>query len=242
MSYFVFNGTSSAELGVRIISKNIYSAPKYDINLISIPGRNGELVSNNGRFSNVGVSYSCFLPAKTIDELGTKIRNVKKWLYAEPGEYHDLSDSFDSLFFRKAIFNSKLDVTDQVSKIGIFTVSFSCLPFKYSEEGQEVITITEATEIYNPYPFDSKPYLKIYGSGNGTLVFDSEEGIKTWTIANISSYVECDSELMNFYKGTQLKNSDVTGSTFPILKPGTNYIAFTGGITSIEIIPRWVSL
>ena len=47
---------------------------------------------------------------------------------------------------------------------------------------------------------------------------------------------------MNFYKGTLLKNSDVVGDKFPTLAYGANTITFSGGITSVEIIPRWISL
>ena len=43
MSYFVFNGISSESMGIRIRSKNVYSAPKYDLSLTSIPGRDGDL-------------------------------------------------------------------------------------------------------------------------------------------------------------------------------------------------------
>ena len=51
MSYFVFNGISSESMGIRIQSKSVYSTPKYDLSLTSIPGRDGELISPNGRFS-----------------------------------------------------------------------------------------------------------------------------------------------------------------------------------------------
>ena len=47
---------------------------------------------------------------------------------------------------------------------------------------------------------------------------------------------------MNFYKGTKSKNDKVTGSGFPYLYPGKNTISYTGGVTKIEIIPRWVTL
>ena len=36
MSNFVFNGTSSDELGVRIISRMLFITQKYDITLVSI--------------------------------------------------------------------------------------------------------------------------------------------------------------------------------------------------------------
>jgi phage-related protein len=47
---------------------------------------------------------------------------------------------------------------------------------------------------------------------------------------------------MNFYHDTTLKNDTVSGDGFPELETGVNNISFDGGITSVEIIPKWVSL
>ena len=55
MIQFTYNGISSADMGIRIQSKSIYSAPKYDISSVSIPGRDGELLVPSGRFSNATV-------------------------------------------------------------------------------------------------------------------------------------------------------------------------------------------
>lgn len=38
MNYFKFNGYTSTTFGIRIQSKKIYSAPKYETSAISIPG------------------------------------------------------------------------------------------------------------------------------------------------------------------------------------------------------------
>ena len=63
-----------------------------------------------------------------------------------------------------------------------------------------------------------------------------------WNFDSIDGYVEIDSEEMNFYKGTELKNDTVTGSGFPIFYPGENTISYTGGITAVTVIPRWCCL
>ena len=61
MNYFVYNGVSSLDMGLRIESKNVFSAPEYDVTFQSIPGRNGDLILPNGRYPNVQVTYSCLL-------------------------------------------------------------------------------------------------------------------------------------------------------------------------------------
>ena len=243
MNYFIYNGISSKDMGVRISSKDVYSAPKYDLKFQSIPGRDGDLISPNGRFPNTMVSYTCFIPAKSIQELSDKVTAVKCWLYTEPDRYHTLSDSYDTSFFRKAVFNNKLDISDEVSKIGVFTVNFTCHPMRFSHTGQAKSTFTTSPfTLTNPYPFAAKPYLKINGRGTGTLTIQSASSNKIWEFSTLNGYTECDSELMNFYHDTEPKNDTVSGEGFPIFAPGTNTIAFDGGITSIEVIPRWISI
>ena len=242
MSYFSFNGHRSDEFDLRIQNKTIYSVPKFDASAISIPGRDGDLLNPSGRFGNVGVSYTCYVPAKSIQDLSDKLTRIKNWLYDAVNKYHDLTDSYDVKFKRRAVFNNKLDISDEARKIGVFTLSFSCLPYRYLLEGLERIEVTDTVTLINPFNFTSKPYLKIYGSGDGTLVIQNANGNKIWNITEIDEYIEIDSELMNCFKGTELKNSNVSGEGFPELSKGDNILSFNGGITKVEIITRWVSL
>lgn len=243
MNFFEYNGIRSSDMGVKISSKNILSAPKYDLAFQAIPGRDGELISSNNRFPNNTVSYTCFIPAKSIQELSQKVTAVKAWLYAEPDRYHTLSDSYDTEFFRKAVFNNKLDIADQVNKIGVFTVNFSCHPMRYSYTGQTKNTYSASGFVLtNPYPFNAKPYLKLNGRGEGTLTIQTPTNTAIWKFSTLNGYTECDSELMNFYHDYTPKNDTVEGEGFPLLYPGENTIAFDGGITSVEVIPRWVMI
>ena len=131
----------------------------------------------------------------------------------------------------------------QLNKIGVFTVSFSCLPFRYLDEGQEAITITSSPyTITNPTVFQSKPYFQVNGNGEGRISINSVSQHPHWDLTNIDGYIEFDSEQMNFHKGSEPKNDCVEGSGFPVLDPGTNSIVFAGDITSVSVIPRWVTL
>ena len=239
-NYFVFNGQSSLELGIKIKSKNIYSSAKRDLSLVSIPGRDGDLVNSNRRFANATVSYTCFFPAKSIEELTTKVRNVKKWLFSEADSYHELTDSYDPDFFRFAIFNSKLDISDQVNKIGSFTITFSCHPFKYQINGYEVVqNVDENDTMFNPYAFSSRPYIEIQGVGTIRITISNSKGNKVYTFNNVDNYVVCDSELMNCYKDTFLKNNDFVADDFPILEPGENVFSIDGNVDAVLVTPRW---
>ncbi len=243
MNTFTYNGVNSYDMGLRIESKNVFSAPNYDQKFQSIPGRDGDLLLPNGRFPNVQVTYSVFLPAKTLAQLQEKITAVKAWLYTEPDQYHELRDSYDASTFRRAVINNALDIEDQLNKIGVFTVSFSCLPYKYLDSGQETITLTSSGRtLMNLTAFAAKPLIRVNGSGEGRISIQNTNGSTHWDISDINGYLEIDSEQMNCYKGVEPKNDCVEGNGFPILRPGANKIIFAGDITSVTIKPRWVTL
>lgn len=136
MNYFEYNGIRSSDMGLHIQRKNVYSSPKYDSSFVSIPGRNGDLIVPNRRYENTQVSYSVYLSAKNSQQLADSITKIKAWLYAQPDRYHILKDSYDKRFFRYALFNSSLDIEDELNKIGVFTVSFNCKPFRYDIDGE----------------------------------------------------------------------------------------------------------
>ena len=242
MNYFEYRGIRSSDLGLRIQEKEVFSGPKYGLEFDEIPGRDGDLIRAGGRYPNVQVTYSVFLPAKSVSELSAKIMAVKAWLYADLDRYHELEDTYNPGFTRKAVFAGKLDIEDELNRIGVFTVSFSCLPFQYSTEGGQLQEYATGDTVFNPYPFASKPYIKVYGKGSGTLTLQAANHNASWKFDSVDEYLEIDSEQMNFYKGTEPKNDQVEGSGFPLLYPGDNAVTLTGGITKIEIEPRWMTL
>ena len=83
MSYFTYNGRSSADFGLHIEKKDVFSAPEYDAEFISIPGRSGDIINPNRRFANIKVTYTVFLARKNIAALAAVLRDIKGWLYSE---------------------------------------------------------------------------------------------------------------------------------------------------------------
>lgn len=244
MNYFEYNGVRSSDMGLRIEKKNVFSAPSYDVTFQSVPGRNGDLILPNGRYSNMQITYSVFLPAKTTAELASKITAVKNWLYKEQDSYHELKDTYDASFYRNGVFANSLDIEDELNKIGVFTVSFSCRPFRFSESGRTAVTASSGTVLANPYVIAAKPLIKINGSGTGTLkITNSVSGkVQTVSLTGIDGYVYVDSESMLCYKDSENMSSHLSGDGFPVLEYGNNTITLTGGITSAVITPRWCCL
>ena len=243
MSYFNYNGRSSAEFGLHIEKKDVFSAPEYDAEFISIPGRSGDIINPNRRFANIKVTYTVFLARKNTAALVSVLRDIKGWLYSEPDRYHEITDSYDAEYFRYGVISGNLDIEEQLNKVGSFTVTFNCKPYKYSFAGKQTVAV-DASEltITNPTAFESRPYIKLYGSGAVTLNVSSGGSTNLWTISEVDETIEIDSELMNCFKNAVLKNDTVTGDGFPMLKPGTTTIACAGNVQRIEVIPRWCCL
>lgn len=243
MTYFTYNGRSSADFGLHIEKKDVFSAPEYDAEFISIPGRSGDIINPNRRFSNIKVTYTVFLARKNAAALASVLRDIKGWLYSEPDRYHEITDSYDAEYFRYGVISGNLDIEEQLNKVGSFTVTFNCKPYKYSFAGQQMVSVDSTSiSVTNPTAFESRPYIKLYGSEAVTLNISSGSNTTSWTISAINEYIEIDSELMNCYKGIVLKNDTVMGDGFPMLKPGTNTISCVGAVTRIEAIPRWCYL
>lgn len=231
MNSFIFNGQSSADFGLIISQKDIYSAPARDQSFVSVPGRNGDVIVDNNRYENATVYYTV-----GCKDIKNKATALKLWL-CKPG-YFRLTDTYQPSYFRMAAFASALPIDEVLENVGQAKIVFNCKPFMYSVAGEDTITLTTAGSVNNPEGFESLPYIKITGSENVTLTINNN----SYYMTSIGPSIELDSELMSAYRGSTLLNSKIGFTEFPVLEPGTNNISWTGSVTKVEIVPRWRTL
>lgn len=234
---FYYNDAASLDMGLLIKEKGSYRGAQRDVTYTSVPGRNGDLIIDNGRWKNINIAYSVALINNTPWSFSELSGMIRKWLLVDQG-YKKLWDSYDPGYYRLASFSNEVDLTQELRDVGSANISFNCKPFKYSFTGQEKIALSASGEnLHNPEACPSKPYIKINGSGTISLSINSA----TVHLTGVDGYIELDSEIMNAYKGTTPLNNSMTGS-FLELSPGDNEISWTGSVSSIEIIPRWCCL
>ena len=118
-----------------------------------------------------------------------------------------------------------------------FAVNFRCYPFFYAVAAADITVNSSGTIITNPGSVYSEPILTVTGSGNITLMV----GTTIVELENISGSIVIDSVLQEAYQGTILMNDHMNGE-FPVLKPGTNAIRWTGAVTKVIVKPNWRSL
>ena len=249
LHYFNYDGQDSRDYGLYIISQNAYDKPERDLTFISVPGRDGDLIIDNGGYKNLKLTLKLRLFAEkvenNINDLAFSYNRALNWLQ-QTATYHKLIFSYDENYYREACVFSGIKATKRYDDVIDFTVTFSCKPFRKSFEGDKKIIITSNQAFFNPEAFPSKPYMKIIpadGTQDFTIgVHKSANYHDYYSFYRADEYVEIDSETMNVFKGNINKNNDYAAVSFPEFKPGINTIAFIGNIASIEIIPRWRTL
>lgn len=236
---FTFNGTNSSQYNIFCSNGGTYDAPERDITVVSIPGRNGDLLIDNGRYLNTTVKFPCFI-SKNFGENAAEIR---QWLCAPVG-YCRLEDDAHPDEFRLARYVGGIKFEPRyIDKEAEIELVFDCKPQRFLKSGEVGVNYYTSTFSFsNPAAFPSKPLIRVNGSGAGTLNFNG----KHIEISNISSYIMIDFEKQVAYKGTENQTDRLTVvEGFPDLNPGdkgANSGSFSGGITSITIYPRWWTL
>lgn len=233
MNSFTFNGINSKQFGIYVSGSGTFNSPELDVIEYEVPGRNGNIIISNNRYKNITVAYPAFIRYAFRDNA----MRARAWLL-RPQKYCRLEDDYDTEHFRLGLFSGPLDFDMRfLNRSGDTNISFDCKPQRYRKDGEFVSEFTGAGTLVNPTLFDACPLITVYGSGNGTLLI----GDTSVQLSGISEYVTLDCDIQDAYKGTTNKNGTMTGD-FPKLSPGANVVSFTGGITKLEIIPRWWTL
>lgn len=236
MKELIFDGKSSLDYGVYISGEGVYNSPERDLEMISVPGRNGDYIIDRGRFLNIDVTY----PAGTFDDdqqsFAQSISDFRNAVMSTVG-YCRLEDDYHPDEFRLASAGSGFEVAPvKYGTAGEFSLIFSCKPQRFLKSGETEITASNNSTITNPTLFTALPLITVQGTGNLTI------NGNTLTISGNGATVFIDCESQEAYlQGGSSANNRITfngNSNFYTLKSGSNSISWTG-LTSVKIKPRW---
>lgn len=224
-----FNNRSSRDFEVWISGGGTFDAPERDVTSITIPGRNGNLHIDNGRFNNIQITYPAFITKDFKENFDA----FKAYLLSQRG-YKRLTDTYNPEVYRMASYKSALvPKMTALNRAGSFNIVFDCDPRRFLVSGEQKKTYEQPGELRNPTMYNSAPLLRVYGNGNVTI------NQTTITLASVDEYVDIDCDLQEAYKGSVNCNSKLTltSGSFPELIPGINEISLTA--SKIDITPRW---
>lgn len=232
MSSLTFNGQDLRAFGLYISGEGTYNAPTRAVEEEIVPGRNGTLIIDGGRFENIEVTYPAFI----ADDFDENIASLRNFLLSTQG-YARLSDSYHPDEFRLASFSDGITVktSGRYNVQGQFDLAFNCKPQRFLTSGETEQSFTEDGSIINPTSMDAKPIIRIIGTGTVGV------GDVQITFDGSSAYVDLDCEIQDAYYGVTNKNSAITltPNRFPVLGAGATGITVGDGVTEVIVAPRW---
>lgn len=167
-----FDGQSSGDYGVYITGEAVYNAPARDVEMVTIPGRNGQLALDKGRFENIEVSYPAGIFADNEADFAQAVSDFRNFLASRSG-YCRLENDYNPNEYRMAIYKSGLEVDPKLLRAGKFDIVFDCKPQRWLKDGETAVTVASGDTLTNPTLFESSPLLEVYGYGN--MAFNGHE-------------------------------------------------------------------
>lgn len=164
-----FDGEMSGDYGLYISGEGAYNAPERDVEMVTIPGRNGALALDHGRFENIEVTYPAGVFGTDEADFADKVGAIRAWLCSKKG-YVRLTDEYNPDEFRLAIYKSGLEVSPAKLMAGEFDLVFQCMPQRFLKAGEDAVTIASSGDtLSNPTLFSARPLLMVSGYGELTI-------------------------------------------------------------------------
>ena len=230
--YIRYAGKDLNEFGLVFSGNETHGTPSRDISNLSVPGKNGDITIDNGRWNNINVVYRTGIK-KPVEK---NLQDLRNFLMSQIG-YQRLEDSYSPDTYRLGVYTGEFRPTlYAMSRVGEVTLNFNCKPQRYLKEGENEIEITSSgATIHNPTYTSAKPLVRVYGTGTIAI------GDQTIKINSSYGYTDIDCEIMDAFYGSSNCNNKITlqSGSFFTLEPGDNGITFTSGITKVIITPRW---
>jgi len=236
MGYIIFDSVNTAEHDIVISGEGAFNAPERDIETISIAGRNGNLIIDNGRYNNITVNY----PAGLVKNFTSTTQWARSFFLARSAAYYRLTDSYDTDHYRLARYIGGLEFDPTALNFhGETTLSFDCKPQRFLLSGETEETKTSGSTISNPTAFPARPLIKISSATKNAVLTVNGYSI-TFKSSFASATIDCD--LMECFSGATSLNNYISCPEFPVLSSGSNSISWTGTIDNLRITPRWWEL
>ena len=118
---FTINNKTNKDFNFKVKSSNHLLKPKKKLEFISIPGRTGDLILDEGARENFNLVIEGYIDARESN-LKTLCDNLDNWLNSTTG-YQTIT--FDDGTILKAVLISEIDTVEVVKNFGELSLEFS---------------------------------------------------------------------------------------------------------------------
>ena len=164
-NHFTFGNISTRDYDVVVEGYGNYTAPNRAVEMVSVPGRNGAVIIDQGYYENGEATFKCVIKAKTQHEFQRKVSAFRNAITSQLG-YQRLTEGYQADEYRMAAYSGGLDEEPEfIGRAGKFEVNFTCKPQRYLLSGESSISVSSGDSMYNPTPYDASPLLMVQGYG-----------------------------------------------------------------------------
>lgn len=237
-AYFEYKGRKSTEFGLRIQNALSITTPERDIELMEVPGKDGDLAFDKKRLKGVPKPFLCTLDVPDGMTVDLVAKQISEWLRTDVGWSKLVFSGYEGYEY-EALCYETFDIEETLKTRGRTVINFRLKPYKFKIGSNSLIVLTNGQTLTNPEKRNAKPLIKITATGNVTL---KNNGVEWLILTAVDGYLTIDSAQMSAHKdGLQQfhkMNANIK-PLFPLLYPGENKITWTGTVTKVEITPRW---
>lgn len=244
--FFILDGVDSRDFGVYLYRKETLTSPARVYQRVAVPGRNGDILIDEGNYNNVNLSYGAIIIDKPYDN----ITAFKNFLLSRAGAYCRLEDSFDTEEFYSAHISGAItpEMTPEEDKVKS-EILFDRKPQRFLKLGEEERTFRAPSTfsstyetigtLENPTYNQSNPLLWVWGKGTVILGDYSFEILQT--MSGQPMVIDCEEQEAVYGDNVASANKYIRlhYGRFPRTSVGTNAISVSSGITRVRIRPRW---
>ena len=165
--YLIYGNVNSSDYGIYISGEGTYDAPERAVEFVNVPGRNGAIALDQGRFDNIKVTYPAMVLEDDQEDFRDRLSAFRNAIISQKG-YQRLEDSYHPDEYRMGVYCSGLNVKDLLTyhQGGNFELVFDCKPQRWLTSGETATAITSGGTLNNPTSFDAGPLLEIEGYGS----------------------------------------------------------------------------
>ena len=139
----IFGGINSADFGIYIGGEGTFNAPKRAVEMVTVPGRNGDIAIDQGHYENIEVTYSAFNYEEDLATFAKQLSDFRNAIVSQVG-YQRLTDTFHPDEYRMAIYTEGLEIDPiKYNTASEFELKFNCKPQRWLTSGEVPVTIGE---------------------------------------------------------------------------------------------------
>lgn len=196
-----FGSINSANYGIYITGQAVYNAPTRAVEMVDVPGRNGQIALDQGRWENIEVTYPAGCFADSESDFRDAISAFRNAVVSQIG-YQRLTDTYNPNEYRMGVYMNGLEVKPSMLRAGQFDIVFNCKPQRWLTSGETAVTIANSGDtITNPTQYASSPLLMV--EGYGAIDFNGYELEIENAVLGIVELAPSESGMTTLYTGFQ---------------------------------------